>query len=182
MHCVYLLYPTERLSFMNALLATMGTTGGATAAGSGSMTTTFITFGLIILIFYFLIIRPQKKKEKETKNMLSSMKKGDKVVSIGGIRGTIAIVKETTVVVKVDDNTRIEFSKNAIAQIIDRKAEPSTTTEKKEEKKEAAAPAPKKKGKKAQPAPKASTEPEDAVIVEETPAEADSKDDKKETK
>jgi len=182
--CVYLLYPTERLHYMNALLATMGTTGGASAAGSsGSMTTTFITFGLIILIFYFLIIRPQKKKEKETKTMLSSMKKGDKVVSIGGIRGTIAIVKETSVVVKVDDNTRIEFSKNAIAQIIDRKAEPSsTTTEKKEEKKEAATPAPKKKGKKAQPAPKASQEPEDAVIVEETPAEADSKDDKKETK
>jgi preprotein translocase subunit YajC len=114
--------------------------------------------------------------------MLSSMKKGDKVVSIGGIRGTIAIVKETTVVVKVDDNTRIEFSKNAIAQIIDRKAESSTTTEKNEEKKEAAAPAPKKKGKKAQPAPKTPQEPEDAVIVEETPAEADSKDNKKETK
>lgn len=171
---------------MNSLIATMGTTGGATASSGGSMTTTFITFGLIILIFYFLIIRPQKKKEKETKNMLAAMKKGDKVVSIGGIRGTIAIVKETTVVVKVDDNTRIEFSKNAIAQIIDKKAETPSSVEKKEEKveekKTVAAPAPKKKGKKAQPAPKASKEVEDAVIVEQTPAEADSKDDKKETK
>ncbi|NCB02554.1 MAG: preprotein translocase subunit YajC [Spirochaetia bacterium] len=168
---------------MNALLATMGTTGSATSASStGSMTTTFITFGLIILIFYFLIIRPQKKKEKETKNMLSTMKKGDKVVSIGGIRGTIAIVKETTVVVKVDDNTRIEFSKNAIAQIIDRKAETVSSSEPKEEKKETVAPSPKKKVKKAQAAPTPSAEPEDAVIVEETPAKKDSKDSKKETK
>ncbi len=167
---------------MNALLATMGTTGSATSASSsGSMTTTFITFGLIILIFYFLIIRPQKKKEKETKNMLSSMKKGDKVVSIGGIRGTIALVKETTVVVKVDDNTRIEFSKSAIAQIIDRKAESAATSETKEEKKEAAAPTPKKRAKKAAPAP-APVEPEDAVIVEEIPATEDSKETKKETK
>ena len=52
---------------------------------TGSMTTTLITFGLIILIFYFLIIRPQKKKDKEAKAMIDSMKKGDRVVTIGEI-------------------------------------------------------------------------------------------------
>lgn len=65
----------------------------ATAAGAGSMMTTFITFGLIILIFYFLMIRPQKKRDKETKAMLDAMKKGDKVVSIGGIHGTVVAVR-----------------------------------------------------------------------------------------
>ena len=171
---------------MNALLTTLGTQGTATtsASSTGSMTTTFITFGLIILIFYFLIIRPQKKRDKETKNMLSSMKKGDKVVSIGGIRGTVVIVKETTVVVKVDDNTRLEFSKNAIAQILDRKAESASAAKadkstKSDAKKETVeAPAKKKKTASKKPA-----EPvEDAVVVEETAVESEEDTDKTDTK
>ncbi|MDD7201056.1 MAG: preprotein translocase subunit YajC [Sphaerochaetaceae bacterium] len=95
----------------------------ADAAGSstGSMATTMITFVLIILIFYFLMIRPQRKRDKETQAMLSAMKKGDKVVSIGGIHGTVVAVKESSVIVKVDDNTRIEFSKNAISQVLNKK-------------------------------------------------------------
>ncbi|MDD3823252.1 MAG: preprotein translocase subunit YajC [Sphaerochaetaceae bacterium] len=163
---------------MNALLTTLGTQGAAagSAGSTGSMTTTFITFGLIILIFYFLIIRPQKKRDKETKNMLSSMKKGDKIVSIGGIRGTIVTVKETTVVVKVDDNTRIEFSKNAIAQILDRKAEGNGAA-KTEKAETVEAPAKKKGAKSAQKEPV-----EDAVVVEETPAASDDGDQPNETK
>ena len=156
---------------MNGLLTTLGTQGAtAGSAGSaGSMTTTFITFGLIILIFYFLIIRPQKKRDKEAKTMLASMKKGDKVVSIGGIRGTIVTVKETTVVLKVDDNTRIEFSKNAIAQILDRKAEGNGSAPPKAEKAETVeAPAKKKR-----PAAAKKEAVEDAVVVEETPAASD---------
>jgi len=107
------------------------------AAGStGSMMTTFVTFGLIIVIFYFLIIRPQKKRDRETKEMLAAIKKGDKVVSIGGIHGTVVAVKETTIVVKVDDNTRIEFSRNAISSIVNRKAETTEPSSKKKAKKE----------------------------------------------
>ena len=84
---------------------------------SGSMMTTMITFVLIILIFYFLMIRPQKKRDKEAKAMLAAMKKGDKVVTIGGIHGTIVMVKDNTVIIKVDDSARIEFSKNAISTV-----------------------------------------------------------------
>ncbi|MBO4388918.1 MAG: preprotein translocase subunit YajC [Spirochaetales bacterium] len=107
------------------ILAMGATTTGTTAAADGttSFLPTLIIFGAIILIFYFLIIRPQKKKEKEEKEMLAAMKKGDKIVTIGGIRGTVAVVKETTVIIKVDDNTRIEFSKNAISAILDKKPE-----------------------------------------------------------
>lgn len=88
----------------------------------GQMTTTIITFVLIILIFYFLIIRPQKKRDKETKAMLAAMKKGDRVVTIGGIHGTIITVKDQTVVVKVDDSARIEFSKSAISTVVNKDA------------------------------------------------------------
>lgn len=107
----------------------------------GSMMTTMMTFGVVILIFYFLIIRPQKKKDKEAKAMLAAMKKGDRVISIGGIHGTIITVKENTVVVKVDDNARIEFTKSAIASVVTKtaqkpvkKEEKVLTEEKKEEK------------------------------------------------
>ncbi|MHC1691714.1 MAG: preprotein translocase subunit YajC [Sphaerochaetaceae bacterium] len=167
---------------MNALLTALGTQGtatGGTTGTTGSMTTTFITFGLIIAIFYFLIIRPQKKREKETKNMLAAMKKGDRIVTIGGIRGTIVTVKESTVVVKVDDNARIEFSKSAIAQIVDRKPEASAAAkpEKAEEKVEKVEAPAKKKGQK--PAAKATEPVEDAVVVEESASAEEPKEDTK---
>lgn len=94
---------------------------GSAESSTGSMVTTFITFGLIILVFYFLIIRPQKKKEKEAKEMINAIKKGDKIVTIGGIRGTVTLIKEDSVVVKVDDNAKIEFSKGAISSVINKK-------------------------------------------------------------
>jgi preprotein translocase subunit YajC len=96
----------------------MGTTEAGASGGSGQMVTTFVTFGLVILIFYFLIIRPQNKKQKESKKMLAALKKGDKVVSIGGVHGTVVSVKEQSTVVKVDDNTKLEFSKSAISSVV----------------------------------------------------------------
>ena len=96
----------------------MGATGTSTAGGSGQMVTTFVTFGLVILIFYFLIIRPHNKKQKEAKKMIEALKKGDKVVSIGGVHGTVVAVKDQTTVVKVDDNTKLEFSKSAISSVV----------------------------------------------------------------
>jgi len=85
------------------------------------MVTMIVTFGLIIVIFYFLIIRPQRKKQKDTQSMLSTLRKGDKVATAGGIRGVVTAVKETTVTVKVDDNTKIEFNKSAVSSVIERK-------------------------------------------------------------
>jgi len=96
-----------------------GGSGGASSGGSGQLVTTIITFGLVILIFYFLIIRPQSKKQKETKRMLSEIKKGDKVATIGGIRGTVQNVSDETVVIKVDDNTKLEFSKSAVSSVLE---------------------------------------------------------------
>jgi preprotein translocase subunit YajC len=98
------------------------------------MITMLATFALIIVIFYFLIIRPQRKKQKDTQSMLANVRKGDRVATVGGIRGTVHAVKESTVVLKVDDNTKIEFNKNAISTVLERREEeaPEATEEKKE--------------------------------------------------
>lgn len=110
----------------------------ASANGGGSMLATFAPLLIMVVIFYFLLIRPQKKRDKETKNMLAAIKKGDKVATIGGIRGTVVSVKEGTVTLKVDDNVKIEFSKSAIAQVLNQSAGSAGSSKdspKKEEKK-----------------------------------------------
>ncbi|MFQ3546836.1 MAG: preprotein translocase subunit YajC [Termitinemataceae bacterium] len=107
---------------MNTFVLPLLTGAPDAASGAGttaSLISTFVPFGLVILIFYFLIIRPQNKKQKETEKMLAALKKGDKVVTIGGIHGVIQSVKESTVVVKVDDSTKIEFSRSAIASVLE---------------------------------------------------------------
>lgn len=74
-------------------------------------------------IFYFLLIRPQKKQEKEIKKAVDALKKGDKIVTIGGIYGVVSSVKDNTIVVKVDSEAKIEFAKSAIARVINESEE-----------------------------------------------------------
>ena len=78
----------------------------------------------IILIFYFLIIRPQRQQQKKTKEMLDNLKKNDEVITTSGILGTVAIVKEKTVVVRVDEGTRIEFLREHIASVTSGEVKP----------------------------------------------------------
>ena len=103
-------------SFVLYLL--MGAPQGGEGAATANPLMTFLPFVAIIAIFYFLIIRPQNKKQKETQKMLSALKKGDKIVTIGGIHGTIQNVKEQTVIVKVDEDTKLEFSRSAISNVV----------------------------------------------------------------
>lgn len=114
---------------MNSLILMAADASGQT---QGSMASSIIMFVAIIAIFYFLIYRPQKKRDKEAKAMIASMKKGDKVVTIGGIHGTIVTVKDKTVVVKVDDSARIEFSKDAVSSVVSKDAVKTAPVEKKE--------------------------------------------------
>ena len=111
---------------------TTGTTGGASQWGI------LIVMPLIILVFYFLVMRPQNKKQKEAKKMLESLRKGDRVVTIGGLRGTVLSVKEDAVVLLVDEktNTKLEYSKNAVSSVLKREEEPSTEPAKTEPAKE----------------------------------------------
>lgn len=76
----------------------------------------FLPLILMFGVFYFLLIRPQQKKEKDRKNMIQNLKKGDRVVTSGGILGTVVGVKDSIVVLKVgDEDTKIEFLKSAIS-------------------------------------------------------------------
>ena len=104
---------------MNNLFSGLSLLQAAPAAGNttGSMVSTLVTFGLVFVIFYFLIIRPQNKKQKETRKMIEAVKKGDKVITAGGVHATVYTVKEKTVILKVDENAKMEFSKSAIASV-----------------------------------------------------------------
>ena len=75
----------------------------------------FLPLILIIVVFYFFMIRPQLKKQKETKKFRESLAKGDKVVTIGGIHGKIAEMKENTVIVEVGNGVRLTLEKAAIS-------------------------------------------------------------------
>lgn len=90
-----------------------------TTAGQPGWLTVAIYFGVFLLIFYLFIILPRKKQDKQHEAVLESLKRGDKVVSIGGIRGEISKVKEDTIMVKVAENTEIEFLKKAISHKIE---------------------------------------------------------------
>jgi len=72
---------------------------------------------LIFIIFYFLLIRPQKQKEKEHQKMLEGIDKNDEVVTSGGIHGTIVNVKEKTLILRIDENVKMEIEKNSVAYI-----------------------------------------------------------------
>ena len=109
---------------MNKLFSGLPLLQAAAPGGStGSMISTLVTFGLVFVIFYFLIIRPQNKKQKEAKRMIEAVKKGDKVITAGGVHAVVYTVKEKTVILKVDENTKMEFSKSAIASVVVDKVE-----------------------------------------------------------
>ena len=73
---------------------------------------------LIFGIFYFLVIRPEKNKQKEHQNLVANLKKNDEVVTSSGIHGTVVNVKETTVVLRLDENCRVEFDKAAVLTVV----------------------------------------------------------------
>jgi preprotein translocase subunit YajC len=68
----------------------------------------------IIVVFYFFMIRPQVKRQKELTNFRTSLKKGDKIVTTGGIYGKIAEIEENAIVIEVEDKVRLRIDKNAV--------------------------------------------------------------------
>lgn len=96
-------------------IAQVAAPGGAQAPNP--FLTQIILMAMIFAIFYFLLIRPQKQKQKEHEKMLANIKKNDEVITIGGIYGTVINVKDASVILRVDDNVKIEFQKSAIATI-----------------------------------------------------------------
>ena len=73
---------------------------------------------LVFVIFYFLLIRPQKKEQQKTEKMISQLQKGDKIITIGGIHGVASSTKEKTIIIKVDDNCKIEINRSAVGAVL----------------------------------------------------------------
>ncbi len=84
-----------------------------TEGGEGGSSTFIIMMVLMIVVFYFFMIRPQMKKSKEQKNFRESLKKGDKIITIGGIHGKILEVQETTMTIETEGQGRLKIEKSA---------------------------------------------------------------------
>ncbi len=93
------------------------TPGGAGQGGPAGLLGSLIPLILIFVIFYFLLIRPQQKKAKEHRAMLDSLKKGDKIITSGGIYGVIEAVGTNTVTVKIGENVKIKLGKPYVAAL-----------------------------------------------------------------
>jgi preprotein translocase subunit YajC len=93
--------------------------------GGGSLMSTLIMFGLIFVIFYFMIIRPQQRRQKERESMLGALKKGDRVITAGGVHGTIVGIDEKILLVQIADNVKVKVERGSITTIL-KEAEPAT--------------------------------------------------------
>lgn len=98
------------MNFLTLLQAS----GAQQPMGSGWMSIAMIV--LIFVVMYFFMIRPQQKRQKELNQFRASLKKGDKIVTVGGIYGTVAEVKEDKVLVEIDSNVKILVDKAAVVK------------------------------------------------------------------
>ncbi|MFN2437253.1 MAG: preprotein translocase subunit YajC [Desulfotignum sp.] len=96
---------------------------GQAAEGAGGGLTAFIPIILMFVIFYFLLIRPQQKKAKEHREMISNLKKGNRIVTSGGIYGTITTIDDTTLGLEIADKVKIKVSRGNVAAVV---SEPET--------------------------------------------------------
>ena len=72
---------------------------------------------IIFVIFYYLLIRPQKLSQKEHKKMIQNLNKNDQIVTTGGLHGTIINIKDKTLILRIDENVRVEIDKNCVAYL-----------------------------------------------------------------
>jgi preprotein translocase subunit YajC len=98
----------------------MGGGGGEGAAGFSG----FIPIILMFVIFYFLLIRPQQKRQKETRNMITNLKKGDRVITSGGLHGRITGIDDTTLTLEIADKVRVKVGRSNVAGILQPASQP----------------------------------------------------------
>jgi preprotein translocase subunit YajC len=107
---------------MDFLAYAMGT-GGTGGGGQGSSFTAFIPLILMFAIFYFLLIRPQQKKAKAHKETLTQLKKGDQIVSSGGLHGVITGLADDVVTMEIAPKVRVKISRGSVAGVLKRSQE-----------------------------------------------------------
>ena len=89
------------------------------AAEQGNLLSLFMPFIIMMVVFYVFLIRPQQKQQKERQNMLNALKKGDKVVTIGGIHGEITALKDDVITLRVADKVEIRISRSGIGRVVE---------------------------------------------------------------
>lgn len=94
-------------------------TAPAPAPGGSAAFNPLLLMGALFAIMYFLMIRPERKRSKKRAEMLAAIRKNDRVVTTGGLHGTVAALGKTTVVVRVDENVRLKFNRDAIAAVLE---------------------------------------------------------------
>ena len=99
---------------MNSLFIPLQAQASGHAAAGGSSMSFFLMLILLFAVMYFFMIRPQRKQQKELEAFRSGLKKGDKVVTTGGIYGTVDEVSDRTVLIKVDGDVKLRMDKNSI--------------------------------------------------------------------
>lgn len=95
----------------------MGAGGTGTGGGSGGITA-FIPLIIMFAIFYFLLIRPQQKRNKEHKELINNLRKGDRIISSGGLHGRVTGVSDTTLTVEIADKVRVKMARANVAGIV----------------------------------------------------------------
>jgi preprotein translocase subunit YajC len=96
-----------------------GGADGATGQGGGGFDPTILIFmALMFVMMYFLTIRPQRQRQKQLQTQIAALKTGDKIITTGGMHGLITNIKETSVMLKIADNVKIEIDKPAVATIV----------------------------------------------------------------
>ena len=103
---------------MNFLAYAMGTGGTGSSEGAGSGFGAFIPLILMFVIFYFLLIRPQQKKAKLHKEMLGALKKGDRVISNGGLHGTVTGITDDVVTMEIAPKVRVKVSRSSVSAVM----------------------------------------------------------------
>jgi preprotein translocase subunit YajC len=88
------------------------------ASGPAAFVQPLVLFGAMFAIFYFIVLRPQQRQKAERERMLTALKKGDKVVTSGGMHGTVVGIGEHTVMLRVADQVKVEFDRTAIGRVV----------------------------------------------------------------
>jgi preprotein translocase subunit YajC len=108
----------------------MGQAGGAAASGGGGLLATpLVPIILMLAIMWFFLIRPQQKKQKEHKQMIDNLKKGDRIITSGGLYGRVTGVAETALTVEIADKVRVKISRGHVGAVLQAGAEPKETAE-----------------------------------------------------
>ncbi len=97
--------------------------GGDSVGPQGSIVTALLPFVLVFVIFYLLIIMPQRKRQKKHQEMVGQLKPGDKIVTTGGIYGTVMGVQQDRIELKIAANVKIDITRNAVAAFLSDKKE-----------------------------------------------------------